>query len=219
MKTLMTLAAITLASGAVLAQPIEATPAAPMPVPVGAQPATPTGSDPLSLAASPTEGAVAPAASPAPDGVTPRADMPRQPVSQADANFFLRQAMLQREIRLLELEARRRELQDEVAGVSAAASAPIVSPGGPIIPMMAAPPQPASPPSLEGERPPAPPSLPFALVSIYGGEGIFTAHFAVGAARVALRPGGVLPGGWTVQAIEPFEVTVRRGTSERRLRL
>lgn len=152
------------------------------------------------------------------DGVTPRADEPRQPVSSADTNFFLRQAMLERENRILTLEVRNKELRDELAGKKDEDASPAaIVPGGPIIPVTAAP-TPAAPVPAE-VAPPPPPPLPFTLLSIYGGEGAYRADFAVGAARVSLSPGGELPGGWTVRSIGPFEVVVRKGGQNKTLRL
>lgn len=152
------------------------------------------------------------------DGVTPRADEPRQPVTSGDTNFFLRQAMLTREIRLLELQARKKELQDEIAGKKDDDAGPAgIVPGGPIIPVNASP-APAAPVPAE-VAPPPPPPLPFTLLSIYGGEGAYRADFAVGAARVSLSQGGELPGGWAVRSIGPFEVVVRKGGQNKTLRL
>jgi len=160
--------------------------------------------------------ATAPPEQPPADGVTPRADAPRLPVSTSDSNFFLRQAMLQREIRLLELQARRKELQDEIAGKDESESTGAVTPGGPIVPV-AATPAPIFPSAPVG--PPPPPPMPFVLLSIYGGEGVYKADFAVGAARVSVSRGAELPGGWTVQSIGPFDVVVKRGRQEKTLRL
>lgn len=162
----------------------EATPAAVPPAPVGTPPAT--------------------ASVPETQRVTSPA---------ADAHFFTRQAFLQREIRILELEARRRELQDEIAGVRDQPSPSPQAGPAPIIPV------PAPPPAAAPEVPAGPPPLPFVLLSIYGGEGRYTADFAVGAARVSLQRGGELPGGWTVHGVGPFEVELRRGTQRRTLRL
>lgn len=218
-------AALLAASSAVSAQET-ATVAANPPPAVGASPSD--ASPPPDAAATAGPAADAPILPPVaglpppeqapPDGVTPRADAPRQPVSQMDNHFFLRQAMLEREIRLLTLEARRKELQDEIAGKKdeGPVSPGGIVPGGPIIPITAPPASVA--PITEAPRPSAPP-LPFALLSIYGGEGVYTADFAVGAARVSLTRGGELPGGWSVQSIGPFEVVVRRAGRTKTLRL
>lgn len=201
--TLALSAALALLAGPSTAEPVAATPAAQPPAPVG-------------------QGA--PVAPPAPVAAAqpalPAVEMPRDPVASADNAFFLRQASLQREIRLLELEARRQELRDEIAGVNRTASAPAVTPGGPIIPVMTPPAAPvtAAAPILS-EPSPLPPPLPFVLLSIYGGDGVYAADFAVGAARVSMRRGGELPGGWVVRSIDPFEVVVQRGERRRTLRL
>lgn len=211
-------AALLAASGAVAAQE-SATVAANPPAPVGQGADASAPPADAAATAGPALTASAPPVITPPDGVTPRADAPRQPVSSSDNNFFLRQAMLEREIRLLTLEARRKELTDEIAGIKddAPAGQGGIVPGGPIIPVTAAPT--AAAVALEPVGPPPPPPLPFALLSIYGGEGIYKADFAVGAARVSLARGGELPGGWTVHSVGPFEVVVRKAGRSKTLRL
>lgn len=149
-------------------------------------------------------------------GITTPADRPRRAVSGSDENFFLRQAMLQREIRLLELEAKKKELQDEIAGKKE--QQPSLLPGGPIIPVTE-PPKPVA-----AAEPPAPvkpvePVMPFTLMSIYGGEGVYRADVAVGAARVSVGRGSELPGGWVVKSVGQHEVVVQKGRQEKTLRI
>ncbi|MBT9165438.1 MAG: hypothetical protein DDT25_00083 [Chloroflexi bacterium] len=164
----------------------------------------------------PEEAQIEPTGNP---GVAPAADIPRVPVSPADQGFFLRQAHLQREIRLLELQVRLKELRDEITGNPDTPVAPTITPGGPIIgvPVAASAPVPSV---IDAGAPrPPPPRTPFTLLSVYGSEGVYRADLAVGMARVTIRPGDNLPGGWTVVSIEQFQVTLRKGGRTETLRL
>lgn len=164
--------------------------------------------------------AAAQGATPTPAAAGPEKEKPASPTMPAsDAEFLAREAALQRQIRLLELEARAAELRrklreaDKDASPATALSEPIRLPP----PQVQRPREDAQ--AMLAALPKPAPAIPRVL-SVWGvQDGPMRAAVLIGGNRIEVGVGDALPDGWRVGRIGPAGVEAVRGKETRILRL
>lgn len=130
----------------------------------------------------------------------PQAEAPRSLLTPEERAFERQESALLRSIRLLQLQVEEHELKQSLQ----AKNEPRTSDLSPL----------AQPSVID-----LPPQDPFHLVSIWGDGGQLQADLFVNGLRVTVRPGSVLPDGWSVAQVSDGGVQIRRGRESRTLTL
>lgn len=149
---------------------------------------------------------------------------------QEERDFVEKQNAMQREILLLQMQAKVleqkakiAEMEKKINGATDASVPPI--PGGQLMPppagapVMPMPgviydarnprgtPGPSAPPSFDADRE----TEEFSLLSVYGKEGSLMADIISKGIKISVKPGDKLPGGWVVTTIETGSVMLTHG--------